>query len=661
MSAKPTKQQPNKAKKVPQTTIQPLQTTPESVIAKRMLWFLFAAGFLLFANTLGHGFVLDDVAVIQSNKFVQQGIAGIPKILTTFYWEGYWESNAGLYRPLSLIFFAIEHSLSPNNPFIHHFVNVLLYAVTIAVLFRFLRRMLAGYSIWIPFFIALLFAVHPIHTEVVANIKSRDEILCFLFFILTFDFILKNGLQSSRNKLIAATLFLLCLLSKEAGILFLPVIGAYFVLFRKETILKTTVNLLPVVAVSILWLCLHRYIISTSPFERITYTYHDNSLLACESASAQIATGIAILGRYLLKAFIPSGLSYDYSYNEIPCETFGSPIVIVTLIIIAGLIYLIVRCWKTHPVISFGLLFFFVTILLVTNLFTLIGATMGDRLLYAPVLGICIAVVAGVYHLLKQVAVPTYNHPAFYGFVLLALIGSVYSFKRNRDWQSNTTLYTADVANAPNSARVHYNYGVVLMTQLPEEIDRQSTYLPEIVQVFKRSIAIDSMDFGPHVNIAVCYFRLGDYKRSIAHTRKAMVISPFDNTLFNNLADAYFKINELDSAIVYYDKAIAAGRISEGTYNFLGVSWFNKKNYPKAIAVFKKGVQHSPKNEELLMNLGNAYGMSKNYQRALETFNNVVALNPNNKKAYYFLALTYQTTGDIPSAEKNMDIYNSKP
>ena len=659
MSAKQTKQHQN-TKPVKKAAVVETISTDTAVTAKRMMWFLFAAGFLLFMNTLGHGFVLDDVAVIESNKFVQQGFSGIPKILSTFYWQGYWDSNAGLYRPLSLITFAIEYGISPNNPFIHHFVNVLLYATTMALLFNLLKRMLPGYSLWISFFITLLFAVHPIHTEVVANIKSRDELLCFLFFVLVFHFILKNGLSSTGNKLIAAGLFLLCLLSKEAGILFLPVIGGYFILFRKETILKTTALLFPLIAVSIAWICLHQYIIQSSPFERIIYTYHDNSLVGCSSASAQTATGIAILGRYLMKAVFPHNMSYDYSYNEIPCETFGSPLVIISIIVMAALAFVIYRSWKTIPAVSFGLLFFFITILMVTNIFSLIGTTMGDRLLYAPVLGICIALVCGVYHLAGKAAAQRFIRPVFYGFAGIALIASVMSFQRNRDWESNVTLYSADVANAPNSARVHYNYAVILMSQLPEDIERQSTYLPKIISTFNKALAIDSLDGGSYVNLGVCYYRLKQYGQSVAHTRKAMAINPNDTGLYTNLADAYFKLNELDSAITYYNKAIAANNVTQGTYNFLGVAWFNKKEYVKAAGIFQKGLKQFPDNEEMLMNLGNTYGMSKNYEKAIGTFNKVVALNPNNKQAYYYLALTYQAIGDPVNTQKNMEIYNAK-
>lgn len=145
-------------------------------------WILAIVTFILYTQTIGYGFVLDDAAVIEKNKFVQQGFGGIGDIFSTFYWQGYTTINDGIYRPLSLFMFAVEWQILPNQPILHHTINVLLYSLSIALLFKLLKYYFSSYSIWVSFFITLLFAVHPIHTEVVTNIKSRDEILCFLFF-----------------------------------------------------------------------------------------------------------------------------------------------------------------------------------------------------------------------------------------------------------------------------------------------------------------------------------------------------------------------------------------------------------------------------------------------------------------------------------------------
>jgi protein O-mannosyl-transferase len=644
------KKQPVQAAKPSSTT----GTAPltEAGLDRRLIWLLAILSFFLFANTLTHGFVLDDIAVIEQNRFVQDGFAGIPKIMTTFYWQGYWDSNAGLYRPLSLVLFAMEWGISPENPMIHHFMNVLLYALTIGLLFRMTRLLFPAVTPWIPFSIVLLFAVHPIHTEVVANIKSRDEILCFLFFILTFNYILKNGLPSLKHKLIAAGLFLLCLLSKEAGILFLPIMGAYFLLFRKDTFLRATLFLLPLVVISAIWLGWHQYIINASAFERITYTYLDNSVVGCQTPAAQTATGIAILGRYLLKSVAPVNMSYDYSYNEIPCETFGSPAVLLTLAVVLGMLFFIYRCWKTRPAISFGLIWFLVSIALVTNVFTLIGATMGDRLLYVPVFGVCIVVVFGVYYLFRQTSAVSWKHSALYGFGLIALFFAVVSFQRNKDWESNATLFAADVRHAPNSARTHFNYATTLMQELPESTELQVPLLPEIVAEYEKALAIDPADRGAHTNLGVCYYRLKDYKKSVYHTRAALAVNPEDKSLTANLADAYFKDSLYDSAVVYYKQVIAAKTATAGNYTFMGVARFNQQRYAEAAVIFEQGLKHFPGNKDLMLNLGSTYGMANRLPESRRVLEKLVAIDPKNYQAIQFLGMTCDRMGDLEAARK---------
>src|SRR5256885_1682485 len=169
------------------------KTTPASVnipvstfdFEKWFPWIAAAISLLLYLNTITHGYVLDDDTVIQKNSIVTKGIKAIPEIMTTPYRKGAWERQESLYRPLSLIVFATEWQLAPKHPFLGHLVNILLYALTIFLLYKLLRRWLRQKHPLIVLAITLLFAVHPLHTEVVANIKSLDEILCLLFGILS--------------------------------------------------------------------------------------------------------------------------------------------------------------------------------------------------------------------------------------------------------------------------------------------------------------------------------------------------------------------------------------------------------------------------------------------------------------------------------------------
>src|ERR1700733_11899449 len=153
------------------------KATANAVNLKLILGIIAALfGFILYASTIGHDYCLDDVAVIKSNSFTQMGVSGIPTLLRTYYWQGSCNINAGLYRPLSMILFAIEWQFFPNAPHVYHFVNVLLHALIGYLLFSLLTKLFAKTNLVFPFIVTLLFLAHPIHTEVVANIKSADEL-----------------------------------------------------------------------------------------------------------------------------------------------------------------------------------------------------------------------------------------------------------------------------------------------------------------------------------------------------------------------------------------------------------------------------------------------------------------------------------------------------
>jgi hypothetical protein len=192
---------------------------------------VFAAS--LYANTFANRFAVDDLMVVQLNRFTREGLAGIPKMLTTPYWAGAWDRNIGVYRPLSLIGLAAQFQFFRDDPMGYHIVSVLLYVLSILLLFRTLRALLSSYSPLVAFVAALIFAAHPVHTEVVANIKSQDELLCFIFALSTVWFILKNAQSPSpANVCFACGCFFLSLLAKESALVFLGAIPLMLYFFR---------------------------------------------------------------------------------------------------------------------------------------------------------------------------------------------------------------------------------------------------------------------------------------------------------------------------------------------------------------------------------------------------------------------------------------------
>ncbi|MGZ3861720.1 MAG: tetratricopeptide repeat protein [Bacteroidia bacterium] len=606
---------------------------------------------LIYANTLKHGFVLDDTAVVENNKFVKEGIKGIPEILTTFYWKGYWNTNAGLYRPLSLVAFAIEYQISPGNPVIHHFLNILFYTLMCCLLYEFLCAVFKNIDKRFFLFAVLIFAAHPSHTEVVANIKSRDEIFCLLFFLLCCRQLYLPSVADKKNILLASFYFFLALLAKEGAVIFLPLI--FLIDYQKEKKLIPLIRQrIPLLTVSLIWFVWRTYVIYSSAFPPVAYTYSDNSLLMSSSIMQQKATALGIFTRYIIKSFYPYELSYDYSFNQIPIINLSSPLAISGLIIFTGLIYTAFKNYKSNPLLTFGIAFLILPLMLTGNLFFNIGATMADRFLFIPSVGSSIIICWIIYKFFK--ADISGKEPLYVRSLLITIlvIFSARAFVRNKDWKSNYTLFSHDVLVSPNSARTHYN-NALMMQNLTTNNDFTSSE-----KEYKVCLSIDPGYYDAIFNLGVVYTKQQRFADAIATYRRALAINKDNPDLLGNIGDTYYKSGQTDSSIYYLERANKLGNTNTGLYNVLGAAWFAKKEYTRACAIFEKGLQKDTVNPDLYLNYANALAASARYNEALKSFLLSYKYNNANINALYFVAVTYAKMGDTLNANKYLNEYN---
>lgn len=214
---------------------------------------IFAFSFLLYANTIPNYYNLDDELVTRNHKFTSKGLSGISEILTSPYYsddQGYSYD----YRPLVHISFAFEHQFFGESAHTSHFFNALLYACLCIVLFFVLRAVLPVPDTVVLIAVAL-FAAHPIHTEVVASIKNRDEILMMLFSLLS----LYVYIKWETDKYIAAIcltsfMYILAVLSKSTSLPFAFLIPFTILLFRKPGFGKFTVLSVTLTAIAVYFL-----------------------------------------------------------------------------------------------------------------------------------------------------------------------------------------------------------------------------------------------------------------------------------------------------------------------------------------------------------------------------------------------------------------------
>lgn len=591
--------------------------------------------FFVYSNTFKHGYVLDDFSVIRENWVVKKGTEGIPTILKTNYRYGYWNSQGTLYRPIPLILFALEWEYFPDNPGVAHIINVLLYTLLCMVLFLTLKRILNGFTIAVPFIAALIFAIHPVHTEVVANIKSADEILSMLFVLLSLLWLWKYLTSNKLTQLlISLVLFFLSFASKEGTVTFLFLIPIMIFFFTETSLKKNILISLSFVIPAAIFLFIRYRVLGAADISDMI-SVADNSLKAAPDWISQKATAILILGKYLLLLIFPYPLSSDYSFNQIPNVSLLNIWALLSTILHAALLIYAVITIKKKGLFSFSILFYLISMALYSNLFILIGSNMGERFLFVGSLGFTIALAYGLLKILRMDT--TFTH---YGSVsdffkktgkalaivaVLVVAGSWVSLDRNKAWESNYTLYSTDVKTSTNSSHMHYHYGLTTMKD-------------------------KSIDEAGNV-IAPAYL-----DTAIAEFKKAIEIYPSYADVYEQLGLAYFRKNQTDSSIYYYEEALKLHPGKARTYSNMGIIYFNKKEFGKALEVYKTAVQLDPHFADGYMNLGSTYGTLGKPREAIKSFLKCLEYDPQNAQANFFLAMTYKNVGEMANAQKYFDI-----
>jgi len=428
--------------------------------------FLMVLPFVLYYQATEYGFVLDDQIVLSENEFTKDGFSGIDDLLTTESMMGFFGEEKNLvqgnrYRPLSLITYAIEYDLSGGpNPWLHHFINILLYGLTGLLLFRVLSMMLRKIkpSAWwlaIPFLASLFYITHPIHSEAVANIKGRDEILALLLSLAT----LYTSLRYMDTKKIAwlgysSILFFLALLSKENSITFLAVIPLTIYFFSDYKWRNNFLNLGVLLLTTGAYLAL-RFSVAGVPQFGITITDLMNNPFLEMNGSEKMATIMFTLMKYFQLYIFPHPLSHDYYPYAIPIlgwgdiRAWGSLILHIVLAIWA--IIGLRKKWIT----SYALLYYFATLSIVSNIVINLGTFMNERFIYMSSVGLALI---AAYFISEKIGKWKGSTGIYVATALSAILLIGYSaktFTRVPDWQSALTLNSSAVKYGTNSARAN--------------------------------------------------------------------------------------------------------------------------------------------------------------------------------------------------------------
>jgi protein O-mannosyl-transferase len=619
---------------------------------KTVAGLLFAFSFLLYANTLGHDYALDDAIVIYDNMYVQEGLAGVPGILTKDTFYGFFKEEGkanlvagGRYRPLTLVLFALEYQLFGRNPFIGHLINGLWYGLTVAVLYLLLLQLFrpargAGRAYFIALAASALFAAHPIHTEVVANIKGRDEIVALLGSLAALYFTLRAYReQKPLLNLLAGLVFFLGLMAKENAITFLAVAPLAFYFFTKAKPAQIVRQCLPLLAGAAVFLAIRFSVLGWGLGEPVLEMMN-NPFIKVEdgrylpfTAGERLATILFSLGKYLQLLFFPAVLSHDYYPRQVGVMTFGDWRVLLSLLVyVAMAAYALWRLPKKDGM-SFAILYFLATLSIVSNLFFPVGTHLAERLLFMPSVGFCLALALLGYRWAASRA-SAGQPPAFRQFVpalsVLALVVLAYAARtvlRNPVWKDNYALFLTDVANAPNSAKLRNAAGGELITQSVKEENaaRRPQMLREAVGHLEQALRIHPTYKNAYLLMGNAYNYLQEYEPSIEAYRKALSIEPGYREARGNLG---ITLRE-------------AGQYAGETQGDLA----------KALTYLNQARELMPEDYETVRLLGVAHGSGGNALKALEFFTRASQIAPERADSWWNLSIAHSQLGNLEQAE----------
>ncbi len=630
--SKPAPKAASKPEKTPASKSKRSQKKPlaSSNPLGKWVWLPAIFGCLLYLNTVPNEYTIDDGLVLSKNKYVLEGISGIPDILSHNFIHGFQGTNDGLYRPLSQVTFAIEQSLFGPEPWHGHLVNALLMGLIGWLICLFLARLWPTGPPWFPLIAALLFVAHPIHTEAVANIKGRDEMLALLNFLAAGWFALGYFDQKKGKDLIwSGVFFALALLSKESALTFLAVLPLMLYFFRELPLVQTLKHVIPWAVVGGLWFILRTSVLNSigSEADEGVFGLLNNSLFGAENLLEEKVTAIWLQVLYFWKLVLPYPLLHDHSFNQIPVMGLNSGKAWLGIVFLAGNGFLIVKYWKQRQVWLFGLLFYLGTLVIVSNLLFLIGSTFAERFLFAPSFGFALLSAWMLGKLVKRPpgkgafdAMGFLKTNSVFTLIFLGIIGlySLQTLVRNAQWSSNLALFEADAPHLDNSARAHYNLGSELMRVA--QFSENPTQKSEAAQ------------------------------RAISELTRAIEIYPDYSDAANNLANAYTYNNQTEQAVVVLDQLMERdptyrkGQYNRAYYNY------SLKRYELALQQWKAYLAGDPNNANALYVAGDCLGNLQRFDEAIQYLNQAISIDPSMMGAQVLLGQAYAFKGDVKNA-----------
>ena len=581
-----------------------------------MMLLLSLANLILYWQVQNFEFIIfDDHAYVISNSMVQNGLTldGLKWAFTTF------DHNAPMWHPLTWLSLMLDRQFYGMNAGGYHWTNLLLHMANTLLLFFTLRRMTDAF--WRSAFVAILFAVHPLHVESVAWISERKDVLCLFFWLLaTWSYL--HYIEHLHRRWYFFTLlwFVLALMAKPMAVTFpfVLLLLDYWPLCRfRQQAQDIQSDIHHRIASSI---CLQRstfyLFLEKGPFFIMSLLSSIVTFLAQESGEAvqslvnvpltlRAANAFIAYLTYIVKTVWPHDLAVFYPLPK------AWPLwhIFFAFTLIIAITAMVVYRSKNHPYLFTGWFWYVGTLVPVIGLVQVGSQSIADRYTYIPLTGLFIIIAWGAADIFsKRHSLRIYLCLLSASMICAFMIVSWFQIQY---WQNSFTLFKHTLAVTNENSTAHNGMGVAL--RILGDSGGAEFHFKEAVRIHPRFAEA-------HANLGVEYYKLNKLDLAAVHLLEAIRISPLYTDAHFNLGHVYLMQKKYIEAVAEYNLVLGVKPDDAEAHNYLGVALICQNNIEGAIREFEAALRIQPKYAKARINLSNALEIK-----------NILAMTPHGK------------------------------
>ncbi|XP_060530397.1 protein O-mannosyl-transferase Tmtc3-like [Cylas formicarius] len=627
-----------------------------------------------YYNSCYCDFVFDDISAIKENRDLRPHTPAVNLFFNDFWGTPmHKEQSHKSYRPLCVLTFRLNYLFGQLEPMGYHLVNMLLHSVVCLMYFRMCSMFLPELS---SFVAAMLFAVHPVHTEAVTGVVGRAETLSSVFFLAAFIFYSK----ATRNRKYTEWKFVACsmtaiataMLCKEQGISVAGVCAVYEVFVVQKVrlqeikhFLKSAVNTkssynlpksnaatkrLAVLLTTTILLLLARLHIMGSQLP--VFTRFDNPASVAVTPARQL-TYHYLIGVNLWLLLFPCNLCCDWTMGTIPLvESFFDVRNLATLatyclLVALGMTALTSENRHQSVVLIISTSLLVLPFVPASNLFFPVGFVVAERVLYMPSMGFCMMIAYG-WHTIRE----KLNRKLAWACLCLMLLShGTKTYLRNWDWENEYTIFMSGLRVNQRNAKLFNNVGHALESRGEFE---------DALAFFKTAVSVQNDDVGAYINVGRTYNHLKMYKEAEEAYLKAKSllpkakpgesyqarIAPNHLNVFLNLANLISKNHtRLEEADMLYRQAISMRADYTQAYINRGDILIKLNRTKEAQEVYERALLYDSNNPDIYYNLGVVFLEQGKASQALAYLDKALEFDPEHEQALLNSAILLQEFG----------------